>query len=276
MERVGGGSRRRSSRTAVEAWLCCHRPGGDGGRIMGADRADPHFSTGEGSDADGITRACVDWDARDERLAAHLPDHSWGRTAGVFERRITRRELELVVMPAGTASHSTWPGRAVPESVRSKLRQVRNHPRPARGLAVGVGETAVPPSTLHRLRPAAAARRRSSPFCVVRFTPSCAMALGCQRPRSSAGSVTPGSWHPRGDSSARRFAELSLGHGTVGLRGCGGPTKGLSDCTRSAYCPTPGVRHCGFRRASARGLDLHTFPKLTPRDRGQQQVEPVP
>jgi hypothetical protein len=119
---------------------------------MGADRADPHFSTGEGSDADGLTRACVDWDARDERLAAHLPDHSWGRTAGVFERRITRRELELVVMPAGTASHSTWPGRAVPESVRSKLRQVRN-PRPARGLAVGVGETAVPPSTLHRLGP---------------------------------------------------------------------------------------------------------------------------
>jgi hypothetical protein len=57
-------------------------------------------------------------------------DQSWAERQGVFERRTIRRELELVVMPGQDArALEVAKRRGVPESVRPRIRRVRDHPR---------------------------------------------------------------------------------------------------------------------------------------------------
>ena len=57
-------------------------------------------------------------------------DRSWAESQGVFEQRVIRRELELVVMPGrDTPAREVARRCGVPESARPKIRTVRDHPR---------------------------------------------------------------------------------------------------------------------------------------------------
>jgi hypothetical protein len=57
-------------------------------------------------------------------------DRRWAERQGVFKRRTNRRELELVVMPGqDDRALAVARRRGVPESVRPRIRSVRDHPR---------------------------------------------------------------------------------------------------------------------------------------------------
>jgi hypothetical protein len=71
-----------------------------------------------------------DNDIDDVKDAFEAFDRRWAERHGVFERRTIHRELELVVMPGqDDRAREVARRRGVPESVRPKIRTVRDHPR---------------------------------------------------------------------------------------------------------------------------------------------------